>query len=269
MKVRIPAVCLIALVTAAAPAPAPASNRCTCMSPKRPACEVWWQTSVIFVGRVTRIRTVTDEAEDGAERTSRIVTMRVGERLRGLERRDRDVEVRTGAGGSDCGFDFRAGETYLVYAGESALTGRLETGICSRTALAEEATADLAYLRELEDAPKLISLYGMVYRERQTLPPGKEPKTPLDPGGPIPGTPITLENHGVVRTTQSDAEGWYEFADLSPGQFEVTLQDELVGGTGRWRFTLTLAPACVWRNIIVDPLPIKDERPGAPAPPLR
>ena len=54
------------------------------------------------------------------------------------------VTFGTGVGGGDCGFSFRAGQTYLVYA-----TGRreaLHTSICSRTRPLEEATEDLEAL---------------------------------------------------------------------------------------------------------------------------
>lgn len=246
------------LVGGAAPGPAPAASaRCTCMSPKRPPCEVWWQTSAIFVGRVTRIRSVTDQMEDGQERRSKIVSLRVQERWQGVER-DRDVEVRTGAGGGDCGFDFRRGEVYLVYASRSALSGRLETGICSRTTPIQEADRDLAYLRGLEDAEETIALYGMVYRERQTVLPGEEPDGPLDPGGPLPDVGVEISGDEMSVTTRSDAEGWYEVTGLPEGTYDIRLDGPGLDPEDRWRFHLPVAPACVWRNIIVDPLPLDE-----------
>lgn len=260
MKSRLALLSILALLVGAAPAEAPAA-RCTCMSPKRPTCEVWWQTAAIFVGRVIDIDRVTEDLEDGGEKESKIVTLRIQERLRGLER-EREVEVRTGAGGGDCGFDFQRNEVYLVYANESARTGRLETGICSRTAPAEEAAADLDYLRSRDDVEPLISLYGMVYRERQSVPFGEDLEGPLDPGGPLPDVEVVLEGDDTTWTTRSDDAGWYELERIPAGRYTIRLRDiTAIGTDDTWRFRLPFAPACVWRNVIVDPLPI-DSRPA-------
>jgi len=56
------------------------------------------------------------------------------------------VQVKTGIGGGDCGFDFETSETYLVFAYKDQ-SGELSTGICSSTALIAESQSNLAYLR--------------------------------------------------------------------------------------------------------------------------
>jgi len=227
-------------------------SMCTCVSPKRPTCEVWWQTSAIFTGRVTKIDTVTEEA-DGQTRVKRLVTLRVQDRWRGLQGK-REVVVATGAGGGDCGFRFDQNQTYLVYANQSAQTGRYETGICSRTSLLEDAAADLAYLGGIESARKTVSLYGMVYRERQTKMAGQDPDRYLDPGGPLADVEISLTDAaGDVHVMLSDADGWYEIGELTAGRYEMTLAGDGIDETARWRLRVPVAPACIWRNIIVQP----------------
>lgn len=235
------------------------TSRCTCMSPKRPACEVWWQTAAIFVGRVTRLRTVT-EIVDGAEQVKIMATLRVQEQWRGVEGK-REVVVATGAGGGDCGFQFALNRTYVVYANQSVRTGGFETGICSRTALARTAEIDLAYLRGLETAEPIVSLYGMVYRDRQQLPLGVElpPDFRPDPGGPLPGVQIYLDvPEGENRTFTSDNDGWFEIDNLRVGTYEVRLDAPQVEDNSRWRLRIPVAPACIWRNLIVEPLPFDD-----------
>ncbi len=234
-----------------------AAARCTCMSPKRPACEVWWQTAAIFVGRVTRLDTVTEEV-DGDTQIKILATIRVQERWRGAEGQ-RDVVVATGAGGGDCGFQFALNRTYLVYANQSSRTGRYETGICSRTSLARDAEIDLTYLRGLETADKVVSLYGMVYRERQQLPPGTDRSLDmrLDPGGPVADVRISLEvTVGEEQTYVSDNDGWFEIEGLPVGLYEVQLDAPQIEDTARWRLRIPIAPACIWRNLIVEPLPL-------------
>ena len=228
-------------------------SMCTCVSPKRPTCEVWWQTSAIFTGRVTKIDLVTEEADDGQTHVKRLVRLRVQERWRGLQGK-RDVTIATGAGGGDCGFQFDQGQTYLIYANQSVQTGRYETGICSRTSLVAEAAADLAYLSGIATADKTVSLYGVVYRERQIRMAGQDPDRHLDPGGPLADVEISLTDPaGEVRTILSDADGWYEIDDLTTGRYEMTLAGENIDETARWRLRIPVAPACIWRNIIVRP----------------
>jgi len=222
------------------------------VSPKRPTCEVWWQTSAIFSGRVTRIDTVTEET-DGQTRVKNLVTMRVQDRWRGLQGK-RDVVIATGAGGGDCGFQFEANQTYLIYANQSAQTGRYETGICSRTALLDEAAADLAYLAGVDSPDQTVSLYGMVYRERQSRVPGDDPDRRLDSGGPLADIGVTLtDDAGATSIILSDADGWYEIEGLVAGRYELTLTGDNVDATARWRMRIPVAPACIWRNIIVRP----------------
>lgn len=89
------------------------------MSPG-PACQAVWSTDAVFVGHVERVSTT--DASGFASRTVRIQVLEV---FRGEV--PARVEVRTGAGGSDCGYSFAEGSTYLVYASR-ATDGRLSHG---------------------------------------------------------------------------------------------------------------------------------------------
>lgn len=79
------------------------------------------------------------------------VSFEVLRRYRGAV--DKRVNVRTGLGGGDCGFDFEKSKEYLVFAYQDA-SGELSTGICSSTALLEESQSNLAYLRGEPEIPK-------------------------------------------------------------------------------------------------------------------
>jgi hypothetical protein len=59
-------------------------------------------------------------------------------------RADTVIDVGTGAGGGDCGFAFRRGETYLVYA--SGPPEALLTGICQRTRAEPDIASELSAL---------------------------------------------------------------------------------------------------------------------------
>jgi hypothetical protein len=64
----------------------------------------------------------------------------------------KEIFLSTGRGGGDCGYEFKVGKKYLVYAtGEN----NLSTSICSRTAPAEP-NQDLAILNKIKK-PKVKS----------------------------------------------------------------------------------------------------------------
>lgn len=251
---------LLVLLSGTPPERAAAAPMCTCISPKRPACEMWWQTSAVFVGRAVRIRTVSEETIDGVQ-VSKIVTFRVAERFQGASG-ERELEVRTGSGGGDCGFDFRQNENYLVYAARSPLTGSLETGICTRTARIEEAATDLAFLRGLGEAEPLVSVYGFVYRDRETPPFGTVIERPLDPGGPLAGVEVLLESRDGSFRIATDEDGWYEFEGLPIGRYEIRLEGEGTDPLETWRLRVPLAPACIWHDIVAAPqVPLPSQPP--------
>ena len=101
----------------------PAAPVCDCMGPMADAAAVR-DNHVVFVGRVTRSRLVTD-AEGFSHR---VYTFTATRWRKGTPRRT--VEVETGMGGGDCGVLFQRGRTYTVYARRDD-RGRLGTGICS------------------------------------------------------------------------------------------------------------------------------------------
>jgi hypothetical protein len=57
-----------------------------------------------------------------------------------------DAIIETGLGGGDCGYNFVAGESYLVFASKEE-SGKLSTSICSGTNLLEDSGTALRFLR--------------------------------------------------------------------------------------------------------------------------
>jgi hypothetical protein len=78
------------------------------------------------------------------------------------------VVVRTGLGGGDCGFRFKRGEKYLVYA--YVHEGRLSTHICSRTTNVVYAAFDLKILGTPLYEPKISSLNSVQVKFPVLLP---------------------------------------------------------------------------------------------------
>src|SRR5271169_1153250 len=103
---------------------------CSCAG-SRLACEAFGQSEAVFVGKVAASR---EEAYNlqGGQAIRRRVTFDVIENFRGT--REPKVNLVTGIGGGDCGYPFRLGEMYLVYAYRNDDSGTLESNICTLTA---------------------------------------------------------------------------------------------------------------------------------------
>jgi hypothetical protein len=136
---------VLALLGALWMAPPCETGFCSCVGPRDVPSSVA-SADAVFTGRVVRVRrTLVGWGAEHGPWGARRVTLRVDRAWKGVE--SRTVVVLTGLGGGDCGFPFRRGESYLVFAGERN-GGSLGVGICSRTAELSRAAADLRELGE-------------------------------------------------------------------------------------------------------------------------
>lgn len=101
---------------------------CSCIIPGTPQEELE-KSDAVFSGTVMKM----EETISGYD-----VTLQVQEAWKGVE--DNLIKVHTGMGGGDCGFSFREGEDYLVYA--SLVNGELQVYICSLTGTLEGADTE-------------------------------------------------------------------------------------------------------------------------------
>jgi hypothetical protein len=126
-----------------------------------------------------------------------------------------DVEIVTGMGGGDCGYNFEKGKKYLVYASEHR--GRLYAGICSRTRLLSEAAEDLAYFRNLPPENSGSSIRVKVVKSFIPL-----TETGYYDVSSMPGVKIVADNGEQKYEGETNQSGEYEFKNLPPGKYKVT-----------------------------------------------
>ena len=185
---------------------------CSCAGPQRP-CEAYGDASALFVGTVT-FSTTTKIKEYGSEFTRRLVRLHVDRPLKNVEASD--VEILTGLGEADCGFGFRLGGQYLVYAyGDDKK--KLQTSICTRTRLLSDATADLEYIRGLSDATPGGTIFGQVILRR----PSGEYEDPLPP---VKDARILFKGPDKQFERKTDAEGKYSISGLASGKYKVRIE---------------------------------------------
>ena len=131
----------------------------------------------------------------------------------------RTLEVETGLGGGDCGFQFELRRRYLVYAYKDE-HGQLSTGICTATASIEESAGNLALLRgervasddlrNVRRAP-ISKLCGRIVQDGRREPDSDTKVMFLrrDSASPVPSDEAELDERGNFC------------ADLHPGNYRL------------------------------------------------
>jgi hypothetical protein len=120
----------------------------------------------------------------------------------------------------DCGFDFQAGETYLVYASEDEETQQLGTSICYRTKRLSEAGTDLAYLFFYKNGGDASTrMEGFITSD----PNQDRARVPNGIGAPVADVVVALQWGGGERYTRSEADGRFVFDGLNGGDYELSV----------------------------------------------
>lgn len=194
------------------------ARACSCAFGGGPPCQEFWRVDAVFSGKVLSRSSFSVEEKLGDSKYRReqvLARFSLGESYRGNVAGP-EVEVVTGMGGGDCGYHFKEGERYLVYASRDARTGTLYAGICSRTRPLSEAAEDLDYFRSIPPAGSGSSITGRVIKQLIALADENQFTTSY-----VGGVKITAEGGGRRAETTTDQEGRYRIAGLAPGRYKV------------------------------------------------
>src|SRR5215204_4317253 len=171
------------------------AEACSCMM-GQPPCAAFGAASAVFIGTAADVRVREAKSVEAARAepdwTPVVVRFAVLQPFLGVE--GTEVEVVTGRGGGDCGYYFRKGETYLVYAFGGRDGKPLATSICSRTRPVADASEDLEFLRGLGARGSGVSIDVKVERSRQSVKDGDS-----TPTGGLADARLTFEGAGESR----------------------------------------------------------------------
>lgn len=209
------------------------AHACYCF-PSASPCFQFQQSQAVFVGLVTSVTRddiVQMLGEKKLSYSQSVVQFTVEEPLKGVE--TKTVEVVTGSG---CAYRFETGERYLVYAykhdspttlrgmplilisGGSSLAVPLSTMLCTRTQPLKQAVDDLELIRALNAGKPETRIFGRVIDH-----------TP-QPNDPSPfssrfmaGVTVKAENENNHYEAQTDNDGRYQFRNIKPGVYKVTV----------------------------------------------
>src|ERR1051325_1067474 len=141
------------------------TDACSCGSGET-VCGAYQGATAVFIGIPLSDAPVTSQREvyalgKGKETitySEKLYRFTVEQSFKGVE--GGEIEVQTGMGGGDCGYSFKKGERYLVYAYLDSKTNRYHTSICTRTASLSRASEDLDFLRGLPDSMTKTRISG-------------------------------------------------------------------------------------------------------------
>ena len=185
-------------------------NACTCGGSGSP-CESYGKAAAVFVGTAVAVqRNEPPKQKDRREVDWSPMVYKFSIEQSYLGVSGTEVEVRTGSGGGDCGYEFKIGQRYLVYA--YRYKDNLSTSICTRTRSFSNANEDLAFLGTLSSATPGVTIYGGI-RDRE----GKS--------GPVNSEVlITIESESERKEIRPDGEGRFRVSGLPPGKYKVNLR---------------------------------------------
>ncbi|MEQ1643950.1 MAG: hypothetical protein ABL959_10940 [Pyrinomonadaceae bacterium] len=187
---------------------------CSCV-PERPICESVGSVKAIFVGKA--IGSKEPKEEDGHVYDVGEIYFEVTEAFVGIGEKTK-VTIRSGTGGGDCGYWFRRGGTYLIYAYGDDISS-LGTNICSRTRRVSEASEDLDFLRKLPAPGSGIRIFGSISEEVKDF-----FEDDWRQYKPVPGVRLSIQQIGGAKRKRelvTDADGKYEVKGLPAGQYQV------------------------------------------------
>src|SRR5262245_30846592 len=121
---------------------------CSCAKAPTP-CQAYGQAEAVFIGTPKEVSGIElkDKIENSAYRY-RIFRFSVDQAFSGVN--GSQISVMTGRGSGDCGYDFKIGEQYLVYAYRHYQKKEMfSTSICSRTRPVRNADEDLEVIHGL------------------------------------------------------------------------------------------------------------------------
>ena len=213
---------LVLLALAVVQSISTSTTACSCGRPA-PPCQAYGEASAVFVGSVTDASVVSVEQEvyalgkgrDRIEYKEKVFRFSLEQVYKGVE--GSQTQVQTGAAlGGDCGYPFKNGERYLVYAYRDSKTGLLHTSICSRTAAVSKASDDLDFLRGLPDSALKTRISGTVRRYTNEY-----DTTGFRTIQPLPSIRVIISSQGKRYEAVTNDDGVYHLVGLPPGKYRV------------------------------------------------
>ena len=208
------------------------AQACACSKAPPGECQGLQKGDVVFLGTVTETENVsgdfpqagsaapTEEQQNSSTGNAQARTpitryhFHVEEKFAGAD--SEDIDVFSGGDDGDCGYQFKKGESYVVFTHQN-VDGKIYSTICDGTRPASEARALIPQLRAMRNGERVASVFGVL---RRSNPPFLAP--PDDPDDPLPNIALRLRSKDDRFSTQSGPNGIYTFYDVHAGEYNFT-----------------------------------------------
>ena len=188
------------------------AKACDCEYGGSLPCYEYWRSDAVFQGTVVSQQNLDEDNDGFSQRLARLAIEQAFKGITGSQ-----VDIVTGRGGGECGYPFKDGQRYLVYAFRDRKdTSRWHTSICTRTRPFSEAGEDLAYFSALPKVGSGGTIRGRVIRRSTPL--NDESRFTLTP---LQEIEITIEGEGRHLQAKSDGDGRYQVPGLAAGSYTV------------------------------------------------
>ncbi len=162
----------------------------------------------------------TKQKDNQAAKDSSVKTAKPDDDKDDKKANEDSFEIWTAFG--DCGIDFQAGETYLVYANREEGTDYFFTSSCTRTRRLSDSGADLSYLFFYKNHPEESArLEGFVTTYEKYKLDFDSLHNPEAIKSPVPGIVVELKSDHLTRYAESDRDGRFVFDGLRKGSYNV------------------------------------------------
>lgn len=192
---------------------------CSCMQ-SGPACQAFWKTDAVFDATVERIESALGPEQDLGERRvsfpEKLVRMTVAHGFKGVTASG-PLEVYTASDGAACGYDFKIGQRYLVFAWKRPADGRWVASLCSATQEYDGTGPSGDFVASLSGSANGGRVFGSVRTYERRF---DREHTSTD--RKVVAT-VRLVGGGKQLTATS-RNGSFEFSALQPGRYELTLE---------------------------------------------
>jgi hypothetical protein len=190
---------------------------CSCAG-QASVCEAYQGTTAVFIGTVlnesiVQVQIEVDIPGKGKEtrtNSEKSYLFAVEQSFKGVE--GTSIEVQTELL-SNCGYEFKKGERYLVYTYLDGKTRKFHTSKCSRTKALSDASEDLDFLRGLPDSLTTTRISGEIIQYTQTNTRSYVPKR-------MSGVKVILSGEKTFESVTNE-EGVYFFVGMPPGTYKL------------------------------------------------
>jgi hypothetical protein len=198
------------------------ANACSCVGNSSP-CSSLSETPVVFVGNVIAVEETKEIIERFGKpeeiRTSLLAHFEIEKSFKGLLDNRVNINVETGGGHGDCGYDFKAGERYIVYADGDPIRDRnVATSICSRTQQLPKGQQDVDLIEAFLKGQPEARIFGTLPLYGREL--GSGPFDMKQLGGAA-GIRVEARDGTNTLAAITDSEGRFEIRNVPQGNYEV------------------------------------------------